>query len=331
VPAPELKASLQIPRFTYDGLAPEDLFERVAATAVAAEDSGFDAVFVMDHFWQLPMMGPPDWDMFDGYTILAALAARTSRVKLGTLVTGVTYRNPAHLAKIVTNLDVISRGRALLGIGAAWFEEEHRAYDFDFPPVRERFERLEDALHICKAMFTEHAPSYSGRHHSIEGAFNVPRPVTPGGPPILIGGGGERRTLRLTAEHADAWNVPCTKDELPGKLEVLARHCADVGRDPATITKTWLGSLVVAPTHDEAYGKLSGMLAGRGFDESALDDPGVRSFVLGRFVVGDPDEVGEQVAELRAGGLDGVVLNMPVDGFDTEAVSLAGAALSKVG
>ena len=327
----ELKASLQIPRFTYEGVAPEDLFERVAATAQAAEAGGFDALFVMDHFWQLPMLGPPDWDMFDGYTILAALAARTARVKLGTLVTGVTYRNPAHLAKIVTNLDVISRGRAILGIGAAWFEEEHRAFGFPFPPVRERFERLEDALHIARAMFTEERPSYAGRHHSIEGACNVPRPITPGGPPILIGGGGERRTLRLTAELADAWNVPCAKDELPGKLEVLARHCADVGRDPATITKTWLGSLVIAPTHDEATAKLEGMLAARGLDRSALDDPGVRALVLGRFVVGDPDEVGEQVAELRAGGLDGVVLNLPVDGFDAEVVELAGRTLSNVG
>ena len=327
----ELKASLQIPRFTYEGVAPEDQFERVAAVAGAAEESGFDAVFVMDHFWQLAMLGPPEWDMFDGYTLLAALAARTNRVKLGTLVTGVTYRNPAHLAKIVTNLDVISKGRAVLGIGAAWFEEEHRALGFAFPPVRERFERLEDALHICKAMFTEDRPSYAGRHHSIEGAFNVPRPITPGGPPVLIGGGGERRTLRLVAELADAWNVPCAKDELPGKLEVLARHCADVGRDPGTVTKTWLGSLVIAPTHEEAVAKLEGMLAARGFDRSALDDPAVRAFVLGRFVVGDPDEVGEQVAELRAGGLDGVVFNLPLDGFDVDTVALAGQTLSKVG
>jgi F420-dependent oxidoreductase-like protein len=327
----ELKASLQIPRFTYEGVAPEDQFERVAAVAVAAEESGFDAVLVMDHFWQLFMLGPPDCDMFDGYTLLAALAARTERVKLGTLVTGVTYRNPAHLAKIVTNLDVISKGRALLGIGAAWFEEEHRGYGFDFPPVKERFERLEDALHIARLMFTEHAPSYSGRHHSIDGAFNVPRPITPGGPPILIGGGGERRTLRLVAVFADAWNVPCAKDELPGKLEVLARHCAAVGRDPATITKTWLGSLVIAPTHDEAEAKLDQLLAGRGLDRSALDDPGVRSMLLGRFVLGDPDEVGEQVVELRGGGLDGVVFNLPLDGFDPEAVALAGQTLAKVG
>ena len=327
----ELKASLQIPRFTYEGVRPEDQFERVAAVAVAAEESGFDAVFVMDHFWQLPMMGPPDWDMFDGYTLLAALAARTERVKLGTLVTGVTYRNPAHLAKIVTNLDVISKGRAILGIGAAWYEEEHRGYGFEFPPLKERFERLVDALHICKAMFTEHAPSYEGRHHSIEGAFNVPRPITPGGPPILIGGSGERVTMRLMAEHADACNIIATKEELPRKLDVLAGHCADVGRDPATLTKTWLGSLVIGPTQEDAERKLKRMLATRGFGDDALDDPGIRDMVLGRFVLGGPDGVAEQVADLRATGLDGAVLNMPVDGFDVESVALAGETLAKVG
>jgi len=283
----------------------------------------------MDHFWQLAMMGPPDWDMFDGYTLLAALAARTERVKLGTLVTGVTYRNPAHLAKIVTNLDVISRGRALLGIGAAWYEEEHRGYGFAFPPLRERFERLEDALHICTAMFTEERPSYTGRHHSIEGAYNVPRPLSPGGPPILIGGSGERRTLRLVAEFADASNLQCAMDEIPRKLEVLAGHCADVGRDPATVAKTWLGSLVVGPTHDEAVAKLDGLLAARGLDHSALEDPGLRSLVFARMVAGDPDEVGERVTELRSAGLDGVVFNMPADGFDVDAVALAGQTLAK--
>src|SRR5215212_8059570 len=133
------------------------------------------------------------------------------------------------------------------------------------------------------------------------------------------------------AEHGDACNVIATEDELPHKLEVLARHCADVGRDPGSIVKTWLGSLVIAPTHDEAVAKLEGMLAARGFDRSALEDPGVREMVLARFVLGDPDEVAEEVAGLRAGGLDGVVLNMPVDGFDVESVTLAGQTLSKVG
>src|SRR3712207_5841925 len=133
------------------------------------------------------------------------------------------------------------------------------------------------------------------------------------------------------AEHADAANVIATKDELPRKLAVLAAHCADVSRDPATITKTWLGSLVIAPTHEEAQGKLEAMLATRGFDRSALDDPGVQAMILGRFVLGDPDEVGEQVSEVRAAGLDGVVLNMPVDGFDVDSVALAGQTLSKVG
>src|SRR3954463_12140499 len=147
-----IKAGLQIPNFTYPGVAPEQLFDRVADAAVAAEESGFDTVMVMDHFYQLPLLGPPEHEMFEAYTLLGALAARTRTAKLGTLVTGVTYRNPAILAKIVTTLDVISRGRAFLGIGAAWFDVEHAALGVEFPPIPERFDRLEEALQICRAM-----------------------------------------------------------------------------------------------------------------------------------------------------------------------------------
>ena len=147
------RLGLQIPNFTYPGVEVGDLFEVIAGAAVAGEANGFDAVFVMDHFFQLPMMGPPEWEMIEAYTLLGALAARTERVSLGTLVTGVTYRNPAVLAKQVTALDVISSGRALLGIGAAWFQEEHDALGVPFPPLRERFELLEDALLIAQAMF----------------------------------------------------------------------------------------------------------------------------------------------------------------------------------
>src|SRR6188768_3831543 len=144
---------LQIPYFTYQDVPPAQLFERVAAQAVAAEQSGFDTVFVMDHFYQLPMMGRPEQEMFEAYTLLAALAARTEKVRLGTLVTGVTYRHPSHLAKVVTALDVISGGRALLGIGAAWFELEHQSLGFEFPPLTVRYEHLVDALEICRGMF----------------------------------------------------------------------------------------------------------------------------------------------------------------------------------
>src|SRR5438105_14300925 len=154
-----IRAGLQIPNFTYPDVAPDELFERVAAVAVAAEESGFDTVMVMDHFYQLPLLGPPEHEMFEAYTLLGALAARTSTAKLGTLVTGVTYRNPAILAKVVTALDVISKGRAFLGIGAAWFDVEHEALGVDFPPVRERFERLEEALAATRAMFRGEGPT----------------------------------------------------------------------------------------------------------------------------------------------------------------------------
>jgi F420-dependent oxidoreductase-like protein len=267
-----IRAGLQIPNFTYPGVAPDELFDRVADVAVAAEDSGFDTVLVMDHFYQLPLMGPPENEMLEAYTLLGALAARTSSVRLGTLVTGVTYRNPAILAKIVTTLDVISRGRAFLGIGAAWFEQEHEGLGVDFPPVKERFERLEEALHICRAMFRGERPTIEGEHYRVQDAINSPAPIQPGGPPILIGGQGERKTLRLMAEHAEMANINANFDEYPRKLEVLAQHCADVGRDP--------------------------------------------------------DSVGEQITALLDGGMDGIVVNMPTDGWDLDAVRLAGQVVS---
>ena len=244
---PIIRLGLQIPSFTFPGVPPDKLFEAIADIAVRAERSGFDSIWVMDHFYQLPMVGPDSLEMFDAYTLLAAIAARTSNAKLGTLVTGVTYRNPAHLAKIVTGLDVISGGRAILGIGAAWNESEHIGYGFDFPPTVERFERLEEAVQICRAMFTEERPSFQGKHYRIERALNSPRPLTPGGPPVLIGGGGEKRTLNLVARYADACNLFGDAATIRHKLAVLDRHCESVGRDNAEVTKTKLGQLLIAP------------------------------------------------------------------------------------
>src|SRR5688500_12915033 len=195
------RVGYQIPNFTYPGVQPEGLFDAIAAQAVTAEQSGFDTVFVMDHFFQLPMLGPPDREMFDAYTLLGAIAARTQTARLGTLVTGVTYRNPAQLAKAVTALDVISGGRALLGIGAAWFDVEHEALGFRFPPLPERHQMLRDALEICTAMFRNKESSYTGTHFSIADAYNVPRPIQAGGPPIMIGGNGEKVTFRIAAQY----------------------------------------------------------------------------------------------------------------------------------
>ena len=233
------KFGLQIPNFTFADVPDREMFEHVADLAVAGEQAGFDSVWVMDHFWQLPPLGGPTQPMLEGYTLLGGLAARTRRVKLGTLVTGVTYRNPALLAKMATTLDIVSSGRAMLGLGAAWYEEEHDALGFDFPRAGERLDRLEEALQICRAMFTEPAATFTGRHYRVAEVLNNPKPIR-GRIPILIGGSGERRTLRLVAQYGDACNVFGDPEGVRHKLDVLERHCADVGRDPAEITKTTL-------------------------------------------------------------------------------------------
>src|SRR3989442_1273778 len=240
-----IRLGLQIPSFTYPGVADDALFERVSEIAVTAEESGFDSVWVMDHFYQLPLLGPPTLNMLESYTLLGALAARTRSVQLGTLVTGVTYRNPAILAKEVTTLDVISRGRAVLGIGAAWFDVEHNGYGVDFPPVGERMDRLEEAVQICRSMFTQETTTFDGRYYRTKDAINNPRPIRPEGIPIMIGGGGEKRTLRAVARYADIWNGFGTPDEVRNKIDVLEQHCAAEGRDPATITHTKPGTLFI--------------------------------------------------------------------------------------
>jgi F420-dependent oxidoreductase-like protein len=319
----------QIPNFTYPGVAPGELFGAVVRQAREADASGFDTVMVMDHFYQLPVLGPPEHEMFEAYTLLGGIAARTRTARLGTLVTGVTYRNPALLAKEVTALDVISRGRAYLGIGAAWFDQEHDALGFDFPPVRQRFEMLEDALRICRGMFRGERPTVDGAHFRVRDAINSPAPVQPGGPPIMIGGGGERRTLRLVAEHADMWNLNGSLADVPRKLEVLESHCADVGRDIASVNKTMLNSLILGPTMEAAEAKRDELLRSRGFDWSSLDEA-TRQMVGARFVVGDPDTAGERCAAMLEAGLDGLTFNMPADAHDLEAVAAAGELLTKV-
>ena len=325
------KIGLQIPNFTYPDDDGSNLFERVSAIAQTAERSGFDTLFVMDHFFQLPMLGPPEMEMFEAYTLLGAIAARTNEIRLGTLVTGVTYREPAVLAKVVTALDVISTGRALLGIGAAWFELEHQSLGVRFPPVAERFEHLEDALRICRAMFTEKQSTVEGTHHSIRDAWNVPQPVQEGGPSIMVGGQGEKKTLKFAAQYADELNTNPPFPEIPHKLEVLQTHLDTFGRDRSSIAVSCLGTLVVAPTHDEARAKMDGLLRSRGIADpsTVLDDPAAAAAFLPRFVWGSPDEVAEQANALLEMGLNGMVFNMPFDGHDLDAVELAGKTLQR--
>jgi F420-dependent oxidoreductase-like protein len=246
-----------MPSFTFPGVSDDALFDHVVELARGAEDAGFQLVTVMDHFYQIGVVGPETEPMLEAYTALGALAAGTRTARLATLVTGVTYRNPALLAKMVTTLDVISKGRALLGIGAAWNQSEHEGYGVDFPPIGERMDRLDEALTICRLMFTEERPSFQGRHYRIDQALNSPRPLQAGGPAILVGGGGERRTLRLVARHADMSHWFGSLDDLRHKTEVLERHCEAEGRDPSTITRTV--SSPVLPVAD--MGEADAMLA----------------------------------------------------------------------
>src|SRR5579864_1905945 len=246
------------PNYSFPGVAPDRLFDRVLQNARAAEAAGFDLFTVMDHFYQIRGVGPETEPMLEAYMTLSAIAAQTSRIKLGTMVTGVTYRNPALLAKQVTALDVISKGRAILGIGAAWNEDEHRGYGFEFPPIRDRMDRLEEAVQIARLMFTQDRPSFEGKHYRIERALNVPRPIQQGGPKILIGGGGEKRTLRILAQYGDMgdWFGTGGIDDLKRKREVFLRHCEEVRRDPSEVLLLVGTFLVLVENEKEGHAVL---------------------------------------------------------------------------
>jgi F420-dependent oxidoreductase-like protein len=216
------------------------LADRLTETARVADDGGVAQFTVMDHWFQMEPLGGPPEPMLEGYTTLGYLAAVTTRLRLSLLVTGVTYRHPGLLAKTVTTLDVLSGGRAMLGIGAAWYEREHDGLGVPFPSTSERFERLEEALQIVRQMWSGDQTPFAGKHYRLEEPVNVPPPVQ-SPPPIMIGGSGERKTLRLVAKYADACNLfGGTPDEVRHKLEVLRRHCDDVGRDYDEIEKTWM-------------------------------------------------------------------------------------------
>lgn len=301
---------LQLPNFSL-GVADNALFDRVVEMAVAGEESGFASLWVMDHLYQLPALGGPEKPMLEAYTTLGAIGARTSRLKLGALVGGVTYRNPALVAKQATTLDVITKGRAILGIGAAWYDVEHEGLGFDFPPVRERMERLEEAVQILRAMFQEEAPSFDGRHYRIKEARNVPRPVQEGGPPIMIGGGGERRTLRIVAKHADICNLFGDPDTIRHKLDVLRGHCEEVGRNYDVIVKSRLATLIITENEEQtaAMREQTARITARGTSWS----------------FGTEKEIVQQVEELEEAGIEYFIFNLPFAGPD--AVRRAGELL----
>jgi F420-dependent oxidoreductase-like protein len=226
------------------------LAENLTRVVTTAEDAGFTRVSVMDHVWQINMIGPPEEPMLEAYTALGYLAARTTKVELLAWVTAVTYRDPGLLAKAVTTLDVLSNGRAMLGIGAAWNGEESEGLGLFFPPTAERFERLEETLQICLQMWSGDESPYTGTHYRLGRTLNSPQALRRPHPPILIGGGGEKKTLRLVAQYAQACNL-FAFDDLTRKLDVLRQHCADVGRDYDEIQKTVMGPLDPGPNGEK--------------------------------------------------------------------------------
>jgi F420-dependent oxidoreductase-like protein len=241
-----MKIGLQVPNFTWPE-GPARMGSKLADIAHAADEAGFYSLWVMDHFFQISMIGPPENDMLEAYTTLGYLAALTRRVKLGTMVTGVVYRHPGVLVKSATTLDVLSGGRAYFAIGAAWNEHEARGLGVPFPPLGVRFEMLEETLQIAKQMWSENNGPYRGKHYQLEQTLCVPQPLSRPHPPILVAGGGEKKTLRLVAQYADACNLYGSVETIRAKLDILKQHCQTLGRDYRTIEITTLGTLDLQP------------------------------------------------------------------------------------
>jgi F420-dependent oxidoreductase-like protein len=306
----------QIPNFTYPEVTADRLFDTVRQQAVEADLSGFDTVLVMDHFYQLAGLGRPEQEMIECYTLLAALAQHTSRVRLAALVTGNTYRHPSLLAKTVTALDVVSGGRAQLGIGAGWFEFEHNSLGFEFGTFTDRFEKLEESLQIVLPMLRGEQPTLNGKWYQVNEAMNYPAPL--GRIPVMIGGGGERKTLRMVAQYADESNLICGVEEIPRKLAALDEHCTNLGRDRSEITVSYQTSACIAPTHDQAFAE---------FDAYVVRQP---QFAARRdsAIIGSPDEVAERFSRLLETGIDGVTVNAPANGHLEGRVAMLGEALA---
>jgi F420-dependent oxidoreductase-like protein len=243
-----MRIGLQIPSFTWPG-GSQRIRPLLADIAQAVDESGFDSLWVMDHFFQIQFVGEPNEPMLEGYSVLSYLAGKTKNVRLGTLVTGVIYRHPGILVKTASTLDVLSGGRAYFGIGAAWNEYESKGLGVPFPPVKERFERLEEALQIALQMWSGIVEPFQGRYYQLEQTLNIPQPISKPHPPILIGGTGEKKTLRLVAKYGDACNFfsGMGMDVLRHKLDVLRRHCDEVGRPYSEIEKTVLGGVDLRP------------------------------------------------------------------------------------
>ncbi len=316
-----------MPNFSYSGSV-ADLFPTVVQQAREAENAGFDAAFVMDHFYQLPGLGAPDEPMLESYSTLSALAMATSRIQLSALVTGNTYRNPAMLAKVVSTLDVVSAGRAVLGIGAGWFELEHQQYGWEFGSFTDRFERLDEALQIITPMLRGERPTFDGRWYRTESAINEPR--LRDDLPVLLGGSGERKTFALAARFAQHLNIICDPSELPRKLAALDERCAEAGRDRSSLETSFLAFVMIDENGDRAREQQRDFMRARGVDLDSLPDD-QRAAATARQFVGDPDQVAADLqARVLDPGIDGLIVNLVANGHQPGVVDLAGRTLRKL-
>ncbi len=300
-----MRLGLQVSNFSWPD-APASIGPTFARIARNAEQAGMASLWVMDHFFQIGPIGPPEAEMLEGYSALAFAAGVTERIDLGTMVTGVTYRHPGLLVKTVTTLDALSGGRAWLGIGAAWNEDEHRGLGVPFPPLKERFERLEETLQIAHQMWSGDEQPYAGAHYSLERPMNHPPSVRRPHPPILIGGGGEKKTLRLVARYADACNIfDMGPDRVRAKFDVIRQHCADVGRDDREIERTVLSRMALSRSGGGEPSGASFVSVGEAVDRlGALAAVGTDQVIVG--MANDTDDAAYELVAEVVGQVDGI-------------------------
>jgi F420-dependent oxidoreductase-like protein len=292
-----LKFGLQHPNFSFDGEGPQ-IVEKLRKLVGPAESYGFDSFWVMDHFHQIQNVGEPREPMLEGWTTQSVVAGFTNKIKLGTLVTGIVYRHPSVLAKVGATLDVLSEGRLFMGIGAAWNVDEATAYGISFPPVKERMQRLEEAVQIIRKMWTEESTTFSGKFYQIRNAYCNPKPIQKPHPPIMIGGSGEKRTLKIVAKYGDACNLFGSVETVKRKLGVLREHCRSVGRDYDSIVKSKLGHIVIDKDREKVTEAIKGMPEDRR-----------REYAIS----GTPEEVRRQVEAFRDAGVEYLIVNLEPD------------------
>ena len=301
-----MRFGLQHPNFNFDYDSKSNngdtsqIADSLKNLVTKAENSGFDSFWVMDHFHQIRFVGRPEEPMLEGWTIISMLAGITTKIKLGTLVTGIIYRYPSVLAKVAATLDVLSKGRLFMGIGAGWNEQESLAYGISFPSNQERMLRLEEAIQIIRKMWTEEPyASFNGKYYQIHNAYCNPKPVQKPSPPILVGGSGERKTLKIVAKYADACNLFGSPEIVRKKLDVLKEHCKSVGRDYDSILKTKLAAIIVDDNTDKVKNRMRETFGG-------ISEEQIKEFVI----YGTPEDVSRQIQMLEEVGIQYLIVDL---------------------